>query len=374
MWNDLKKSAQDALLQEALDFFGFKVEDDFSLMDLQRRGMQIHDAITTDNRRLDHETYEKYKSDENYTKNPEYKNRWQTDQRYLDIINRRNKADKYGDILKQETIRRTRNKEEEHQKINRPIGERNTIMGLPKDAILDTNVKWWMEQQKFDLKAQFEKDNYDQIEFTVEKLAPPVEGVETYEEPDRWGDMSKYRYDTKLIDKDENIINKEYVRYNDIASRDESNEKSETTIWRGMSGNEFVKAVKDGFFQSSAWLNLSGQEKVTCFGDHMSQAFSYAAGFAPWYAQPTFEFPSYVIEMDRPVDAVTNRVGEVEVAGRIPVQNVKKVYEIRLAKQRASTENLVYDRYSKRVDSRGGIGSGREDYLVRVLPENEWKR
>jgi hypothetical protein len=106
----------------------------------------------------------------------------------------------------------------------------------------------------------------------------------------------------------------------------------------------------------------------------MGSAFSYAGGFAPWYAEPTFEIPSYVIEMRRPDNAfVRNRnLDEVEVPGKIPVDYVNKVYEVKLASQRAGTMELVYNRQNKYVS--GGSGHGpNNDFVVRELSEAEWK-
>ena len=370
MWRQLKKVAQDVGLKEAMDLFGYSEDSVIDLVDLDRRYMQLGQQISQDNRDLEEEYYQKYRADPLYKDTDEYKNRYKQDPKYLDIFKRRDDISNADVLLKEKAKIQRKEMENELNQMTRPFGERDSIKGLPQDAKLEESVSWWIDQQKYDLVAEYDRDRWDTITYDIKILAPKTDKTEDVGRVDRWGDKQHYRVDRSVVDADGNITNDEYVDYGEYLHGRES---SSSTIWRGLSGGEFWQAVKNGYFASSGMLNV-GSEQDTCFATNKGLAFSYAGGFAPWYAAPTFEFPSYVIEMRRPSNTVEKyeNLNEVEVPGKIPIDYVDKVYEVKLASQRAGSMEVIYEKQNKRVTQGGGSGS-HNDFVVRELPESEWK-
>jgi hypothetical protein len=143
-----------------------------------------------------------------------------------------------------------------------------------------------------------------------------------------------------------------------------------------MSGEEMESAMQQGQFQSAGSHNLAGQEGLTFFSDRPSQALSYASGFAPWTHKPTFETPSYVVRVRRPEESRT-RINpkienEVGVTGRVPVEDMTEVWEVRLAAEKRGTGDVRIDRTGS-VDDKG-FSSQNQYYVYRQVPPQEWAK
>lgn len=187
-------------------------------------------------------------------------------------------------------------------------------------------------------------------------------------------------YDSAVMDKDLNIIDKNYRSYDEVFK----NEKREDypldskIIYRGMSAPEFEKAIVTGQIQSRGDMNFEAQEGQTLYSVSPQSAANYASGFAPWYMQPSFEQPGYVIQTSRPEIGTTQRPGseEVAVTGSIPVSKISKVYELRVAVEEPGEHQLETtgirsegERFYVREAGHSGLG---QQVIVREIPKEEW--
>lgn len=100
-------------------------------------------------------------------------------------------------------------------------------------------------------------------------------------------------------------------------------------IYRGMSFEEYERALKEGFFGSKGEYNIGAAEKgLTYFSSEPEQAQSYAADFAPWQFLPTPDRPAVVIAVTDPGDHIvaSGRPTELGIKGQIPVSAIRSVY------------------------------------------------
>lgn len=102
--------------------------------------------------------------------------------------------------------------------------------------------------------------------------------------------------------------------------------KEDGFLFRGMSHEEYRKAVTDGFIKSKGSYNLGGdQEGLTYFSRDVSQAAAYASGFAPWEFKPTVTRPAVIVKIKDPgghVPVAGTGQDEVGLRGRIPFSQV----------------------------------------------------
>jgi hypothetical protein len=176
-------------------------------------------------------------------------------------------------------------------------------------------------------------------------------------------------YDSDVVDETKKIVDKRYVP--EEKSPIFSTEKSEESIYRGMSSNEFENAVNDGYIQSRGALNFSDQEGLTLFADNPSQAGSYAGNFAPWHSMPSWEQPGIVVKVKRPSKVEVNQVGEIGVRGKVPIDDIESVWEMRVATESPGEFELVSN-YGELSEGSGKHIS--QSYVVRELPKSEWKK
>jgi hypothetical protein len=150
--------------------------------------------------------------------------------------------------------------------------------------------------------------------------------------------------------------------------------KSDTELWRGMSGEEWVDIVKRGIICSKGEYNIGDMQKgATYFSEDARQALNYAAGFAPWTLMPTWTKPAVVVRIKRPIDKdlITAMKPEVGIKGCIPISSIGAVYEVRLVSERPGYLDVSVDKYTKSV-SIGSRGSPSQSYAIREVPRCEW--
>jgi len=185
-------------------------------------------------------------------------------------------------------------------------------------------------------------------------------------------ETKKAYYDKSLVDKDGKIID---GRYTPLAEHPvlNSTDVSETKMWRGISAAEMSSINDTGEVKSFGDMNFESQVGKTSTATHPAQALSYATHFAAWYDQPTFQRPAYVIEMNRTKNTHDGMSGELEVDGGVPVNEITRVFELRIATEVPSRLSLSKDRLDPTYRL-SGITSSFKVYVVRELPESEWKK
>lgn len=222
-------------------------------------------------------------------------------------------------------------------------------------------------------KHQFGNKSYDMT--VTSPRTPSVKDSIYYRQ---WDEEKKYpqhkTYDADLINENGEIVDDRYKEPDQVFNRDRTS--SEDYMYRGISAPELRNIMSAGYIQSDAHLNFENQQNVTCFADNADQAFSYAGGFAPWYEAPSYEEPGYVLEVKKSPHGVVNRVGEIEVPGRVSNTDINKVYEVKIAEENAGN----FDVRADYLNMETGISPLREGsslglsqkYLIREVPMEEW--
>ncbi len=181
-------------------------------------------------------------------------------------------------------------------------------------------------------------------------------------------------YDSAVVDSDLNIVDKRYKNPEDVFPSERV--PSETSIFRGMSSAEFDKASANGKIESKGALNFSEQKGETYYARNPNQAASYAGGFAPWYEQPSFEQPGFIVQVKKPKNATLTSQEEVAVKGSVPLSEIEKVYELRLASEQPGQQTLLTNTYEniggKEALQEGSSYSPSQHYVVREVPKNVW--
>ena len=257
------------------------------------------------------------------------------------------------------------------------VKSRAGIQGLPKDAVAEYLQSQLMSGRHI-AKVVATEDSSRGNRYTVDISSPRTSTVRettTYDESDeKKRRPHKTLYDSAVIDKDGKIIDKRYQSQREAipAVRDEN----QTSLFRGMQGSEFISAIKSGKFRSTGEM-LMGSQSGTYFATNAHQASSYAGFFAPWQYGPTFEQPSYVVEIRRPKRARnTEQGGEVEVLGSISTARIIRVFELRVATERAGEQDLIPHetkyREGKELLQSGGSNGLSQTLVVREVPKGEW--
>ena len=100
--------------------------------------------------------------------------------------------------------------------------------------------------------------------------------------------------------------------------------------YRGIGHAELQDALATGQIKSAGKLNIGpGQEGKTSFADNPSLALTYATNGAHADYRPSPSRPAYVLEVERQPSMIRNSQGELEAAGGVPVDRIKRVWEVR---------------------------------------------
>lgn len=143
------------------------------------------------------------------------------------------------------------------------------------------------------------------------------------EEPD---EHSPFFYDPRLSD-----IEREGPWRPTSRLREESGlspdlpwEKDEGSLYRGMSDEELLQALRDSFIESKGEHNIGeAQRGLSYFSTEPRQAVSYAGTFAPYNWLPSFDHPGFVARIPRPerTEVHPRFPTEVGVRGKVPMGN-----------------------------------------------------
>jgi len=171
---------------------------------------------------------------------------------------------------------------------------RAKISGLPENADLSRIQYVNNLNGRHNLKVESKEDKgFYGHGYNIKMLSPPTPTVITsvkYDEADKHKAYPRIKaYDSSIVDKDGNIINKDYKERNDLLRH--KGEKG--YIYRGMSAPEFEAGIRTGLFKSKGEYNFDHQGDVTFFADNPAQAASYASTFTPVGQEPSFEQPGY---------------------------------------------------------------------------------
>ena len=252
--------------------------------------------------------------------------------------------------------------------------------GLPESADTSNLFQTQFLEGRHIVEVTSKADRGYGSEYDLRMFSPPISTVKEgtgYYAWDTGKEFPQTRiYDSAVVDKDLNIVDKRYSKEGAIF--DPEGTPSKDSIFRGMSSPEFENSMKSGELGSKGDLNFDSQKGKTCYATNPSQAASYAGGFAPWFAMPSFEQPGYVVQVEKPASAVLTRVGEVEVKGSLPISSVEKVYELRVASEDPGDQTLKRDSYGipakpgKEPLTEGSSSGMSQQYVVREVPKSEW--
>lgn len=144
-------------------------------------------------------------------------------------------------------------------------------------------------------------------------------------------------YDDTLVGEDGKIIDDRYQNVRDWSLPINNSEVDKAHLFRGLSKAELIAAIKNGYIKSDARLNIGDkQANTTSFAQNPSQATHYAFGFTAWYDDLTFQEPRYVIKIKREnveyKPTMEKEIyGEVDVFGKVPIENIVEVHEVKLS-------------------------------------------
>jgi len=248
-----------------------------------------------------------------------------------------------------------------------------------------------MDRLQFDVKKTRISPYQDWGEDTyeLEMVSPPQKYVKEVVLPSKYGKERDERYlvDEGLVSfkptKDKlrgnvyggNIKIKD-KRYSLIRNFKELTKegKDEEYLWRGMSSKEWEDTQKRGYVKSKGEYNLSNQQGLTYFSVNPRQARSYAAGFTPWTLIPTWKEPAVVVRVKKPEHSrLELRQGsdEVGVSGSVPISDIDKVYEIRVAAEKPGYLDIIVDKRTGKACT-GSQCTPSQHYAVRDVPKGEW--
>jgi hypothetical protein len=262
---------------------------------------------------------------------------------------------------------------------SRLVESKTGIFGLPADA------KWQFYYTPESLKRldpQFEKVRGDwEVEYKAVLRSPPTPSVKQF--PMKYGDYVSV--DTSIVDfRPEEDRTKQNVFGGIITLKDHrykmhkdselmSEERNPACLWRGMSAEEWLTAIKAGAIRSAGEYNIGQREMgYTYFSEEARQALHYASGFAPWQFMPTWKLPAVVVQVKRPSDGRldTSRPPEVGIKGEIPLSDIAAVYEIRVAVERPGYIEYTYHPGGQLTE--GSRSTQDQNYVIRQVPPSEW--
>ena len=259
------------------------------------------------------------------------------------------------------------------------VKSRGGYQGLPEDV--DPKGIFHYPQLKGRHNVQLDKTVEHQFgnkSYDMTVTSPKTPSVKDSVYYRQWDEEKKYpqykTYDSDIINENGEITDDRYKDSDQVFNKDRT--PSEECMYRGISAPELKNIMSTGYIQSDAHLNFEDQQDVTCFASNADQAYSYAGGFAPWYEAPSYEEPGYVLEVRKSPEGVVNRVGEIEVPGKVSNTNIIKVYEVKIAEEYAGNFDLRADY----PDMETGVSPLREGssfglsqkYLIREVPREEW--
>lgn len=252
--------------------------------------------------------------------------------------------------------------------------------GLPDDVDLSTLTSAPFIRADHVLKLKDVREHWDANRYEYEVGArPPARVVQDteYSEFDTQKTRPKvYNRDPDLMDAEGNP-SKGWTKLHDVKELSNDATKDPSVMYRGMSGAEMQSVLKSGEIQSNSSMNLGDQvtRRVTSFAADPASARAYAAGFAPWYMEPTFETPSYVIKTKRSTAPKfeANSENYIEHEGGIPLSDISEVWEIRLAKQKLGTEEITVNSSTKQA-GRGSASPPFSQYVARKVDLADLKK
>jgi hypothetical protein len=148
-------------------------------------------------------------------------------------------------------------------------------------------------------------------------------------------------------------------------------DRDKTHLWRGMSGEEWQDIVRRGYIESKGDYNFTNQKGLTYFSYNPGQALHYASSFAPWQYTATWKKPAVVIQIKWPAEdrLVIEQPPEVGVKGRIPLSDIEKIFELRIAAEEPGRIDVIE---TGRGYSEGSRTSTSHHLIVREVPPSEW--
>ena len=246
------------------------------------------------------------------------------------------------------------------------------LKGIPKDADL-SDVFWADSLNKSIVEVVESKigGTYgDKYEMKIR--SPRNETIKEGERFRNWDTDRKHpreeTYDSTLVDEQFKIIDDRYVELYKFKPL-KVDTVSPDTLWRGMAADELVASLKSGELKSEGAMNFEAQKGKTLYSTNPSQAANYAAGFAAWWDRPTYNKPSYVVELKRPPGAKENAVNEIEVEGGVPIDSIEKVYEIRLSSEEPGSVDLIREYGPKFAE--GSRSTQTQHFAARELDKSE---
>lgn len=252
------------------------------------------------------------------------------------------------------------------------------VNDIPKDLDIDKSYAHLKDLERINLVLKEHKTEglygSDKYVFSIE--SPKTKDVETKEiEGVVSGRKSDITYDKSIVEVSDSgeikVVDDRYKTFQEMegVSRD-TNIKDSSTIWRGMSGEEYESLVETGVGGSKGDWNIGEEQKnITMFAESSSMAFHYAGGFAPFEQTPTYEKPSYVIRINRLPDSnPTKQEGEVAVK-KYRLEDVREVYQVRLATEKAGELELYRRGDGKYTE--GSRNNQSQTYLYRKMTPAE---
>ena len=269
-----------------------------------------------------------------------------------------------------------------------PVGEtstegseepRSSIIGLPDNIdASNTRIASDTELGRFDVRVtgvEYSSLGYGPtVEISIE--SPRTESVieqTYYNDYDENKEFPRNRtYDSSIIDENGEIVDDRYSFPDEVFSRD----AVDGFLYRGVSAAEMRNILANGYIESNGSMNFNFQQGQTIFANNPGQAESYAGGFAPWAYRPTYEEPNYIIEIIRPEGLTETNGNEVAIEGRIPTSHITRIWELRLAQERAGSASIIYDstiipENDVYTMQNGSSQAPAQWYLTREVSQNE---
>lgn len=246
----------------------------------------------------------------------------------------------------------------------RPIDPRTLPIGDPA-------LQHAVQGSRYNYLYRGSKDDWygPRHEYDVEPVGAPA-----WHEMETYGRTKRYGYDPQMATPANGQFGADFMLHNPEWQNEFDFENDPNInpnyLYRGMSGEEWQNAQKNGYMQTNGEYNIAN-EGGTMFSTDPGQARSYATGFAPWHLKPGFNTPSYVVGVPYPHNAfkhpqMTGDTTEMVVPGQIPLEGAQawqfKPYAQEVGNQILITENPNQTSYRPT----GGVGNAQYAYR-RVL-------
>lgn len=163
--------------------------------------------------------------------------------------------------------------------------------------------------------------------------------------------------------------------YRTIKNAIDDIQNDETSVYRGMSFEEFLVSKKRGYFKSNGLYNIGDSQKdYTFFGKDFSTAKFYAADFQPLESSMTRKKPGVIIEIPKNLTKsavdVKNQYGhnvgtdgEYITKENIPYNIIKAIYLVIPEVSFAGTLDIIYNIHRQKYTS-GSRSHPTVDYKI----------